>query len=181
MNPQHTVPTIKDGDLVLWESRPIIAYLVNKYGKDDHLYPNDPVKRALVDQRLYFDMGTLYQRFLEYYFPQIMEKTPADPEKYKKLQEAFGFLNEFLNGQKFAAGDDLTVADLSLMVTVSSLVDGGANRSLTKYPNVQRWYTDCKITIPEYEKSNPGLDALRPYFVDLPAPVEDWYPIELIS
>ena len=61
INPQHTVPTMVDGSLVLNESRPIAGYLVNKYGKDDKLYPKDPVARAKVDQRLYFDMGTFYQ------------------------------------------------------------------------------------------------------------------------
>jgi glutathione S-transferase len=53
--------------LVLISSRAIIGYLADKYGKDDSLYPKDPKKRALVDQRLYFDIGTLYQRFGDYY------------------------------------------------------------------------------------------------------------------
>lgn len=48
-------------------SRAIIAYLANNYGKDDSLYPKDPKKRGLVDQRLYFDIGTLYQRFADYF------------------------------------------------------------------------------------------------------------------
>lgn len=47
-------------------SRVISAYLVNKYGKDDTLYPNDPQKRALVDRLLYFDMGILYDRLAKY-------------------------------------------------------------------------------------------------------------------
>lgn len=43
-----------------------MGYLVNQYGKDDSLYPTDPQKRALVDQRLYFDAGTLQARNVDY-------------------------------------------------------------------------------------------------------------------
>lgn len=44
-----------------------MTYLANKYGKDDSLYPKDPQKRAIVDQRLYFDGGSLYQSFADCY------------------------------------------------------------------------------------------------------------------
>lgn len=48
-------------------SRAIIGYLADKYGKNDTLYPKDPKKRAIVNQRLFFDAGTLYQRFADAY------------------------------------------------------------------------------------------------------------------
>jgi glutathione S-transferase len=63
INPQHTIPTLDDNGFALWESRAILSYLVEKYGKDDSLYPKDVKARAVVNQRLYFDLGTLYQRF----------------------------------------------------------------------------------------------------------------------
>ncbi|CAG2064637.1 unnamed protein product, partial [Timema podura] len=120
LNPQHTVPTLNDNGFVLTESRAIAGYLVDQYGKNDSLYPKDPKKRALVDQRLYFDIGTLYQRFGDYYYPIAFGGAPSDAEKLKKLEEAFGFLDKFLEGQEWAAGSKITLADISLAATVST-------------------------------------------------------------
>jgi glutathione S-transferase len=39
INPMHNIPAMVDGDFKMNESRAIAAYLVNKYGKDDSLYP----------------------------------------------------------------------------------------------------------------------------------------------
>lgn len=64
MNPLHTVPLLKDGELFLTDSHVICTYLVQKYGtdKDQTLYPDELTKRSLIDQRLYFDLGVLFVR-----------------------------------------------------------------------------------------------------------------------
>jgi len=162
INPQHTIPTLVDNGFALWESRAIITYLAEKYGKDDSLYPKDPKKRAVVNQRLYFDMGTLYQRFADYYYPQIFAKAPADPEKFKKIEEAFAFLNTFLEGSKYSAGDNLTVADLTLLATVSTFEVAGFDFS--KYPNVSRWYNLVNTTAPGHEINAAGMAEFKKFF-----------------
>ncbi|XP_026826572.1 uncharacterized protein LOC109611401 [Ooceraea biroi] len=121
INPQHTVPTLNDNGFYLWESRAIMTYLVNQYGKNDSLYPKDPKKRALVDQRLYFDMGTLYQSLGNYYRPIILENATPDQAKYEKICDALSLLDKFLEGENYVAGKTLTIADFALAVNVNNV------------------------------------------------------------
>ena len=67
INPQTTIPTIDDNGFYLCESRAICTYFVQKYAKSKSLYPKDEQRRALIDQRLYFDAGVFYQSFSNYY------------------------------------------------------------------------------------------------------------------
>ncbi|XP_056643878.1 uncharacterized protein LOC130449858 [Diorhabda sublineata] len=152
LNPQHTLPTLNDNGFVLWESRAIMTYLADKYAKNDSLYPKDVQKRALVDQRLYFDMGTLYASFFDYYIPVIFRGASIDPAKYEKIGKAFEFLDTFIGNNDFAAGDNLTLADLSLVSTVSSF--DIMDYDFSSYKNVVRWYGKVKATAPGYEEAN---------------------------
>ena len=152
MNPQHTVPTLNDNGFYLSESRAICAYLLDRYGKDDSLYPKDPKERALVNQRLYFCSGTLLQRCIDYYNPIIWMGKKPEPEKLEKFKEAVQFLEHFLNGNTWAAGDNLTIADFDLVATVSTVELFDFH--LQPYPNVTRWLAKAKKTIPGYEEIN---------------------------
>uniref|UniRef100_A0A8W7PKU1 glutathione transferase n=1 Tax=Anopheles coluzzii TaxID=1518534 RepID=A0A8W7PKU1_ANOCL len=163
LNPQHCIPTLVDNGFALWESRAIQIYLAEKYGKDDKLYPKDPQKRAVVNQRLYFDMGTLYQRFADYHYPQIFAKQPANPENEKKMKDAVGFLNTFLEGQEYAAGNDLTIADLSLAATIATYEVAGFD--FAPYPNVAAWFARCKANAPGYALNQAGADEFKAKFL----------------
>lgn len=152
-----------DDGFALWESRAIQTYLVEKYGKTDSLYPKCPKKRAVVNQRLYFDLGTLYARLADYYYPQLFAKAPANPDNLKKLEDAVGFLNTFLEGQTYAAGDNLTVADISLVATVSTLEVLGLD--LSKYENLLSWYAKVKATCPGYDINEAGIAEFKKKFL----------------
>ena len=59
------MPTLVDDGFVVTESRPIATYLCSVHGGEagEKLYPKDPKVRAIVDARLFFDIGTFYKAF----------------------------------------------------------------------------------------------------------------------
>ncbi|XP_042858448.1 glutathione S-transferase 1-1-like isoform X2 [Penaeus japonicus] len=144
INPQHTVPTLVDGDLTMWESRAICTYLASQYGKSDSFYPSNPKTRARVEHMLYFDMGTLYKRFGEYAYPVVFRGEQPNPEKLESLHEALGWLNDALAGH-----------DCVLAASVSTFEAGGID--LGRHSRVATWLANCKTSLPGYDEANaPG-------------------------
>lgn len=165
INPQHTVPAIDDNGFYLWESRPIMLYLAEQYAPDSKLYPKDPKARAVINQRLFFDVANLYNAFMDYYHTQFFLNQSPDPQKLAKLKTAVGFVETFLKDRSYVAGDNLTLADLSLVTTVSNLDVVGFD--LKEYQNVSRWYAQIKKEAPQYDEiDGAGAKAFKA-FVDM--------------
>jgi len=154
INPFHNIPAIKDGDFCLNESRACAAYLANKYGANSTVYPTDPEARAIVDQRMYFDMGAFYKAVGDCVYP-VMFGGPAPGEKEKdKLKEVLGWVDGFVKDDKFAAGgDSLTLADICLLATYTTLKATGM-MDLSEYKNAEAWEAKMIKLIPNYEKVN---------------------------
>ncbi|XP_020817217.1 inactive glutathione S-transferase D3-like [Drosophila serrata] len=162
INPQHTIPTLVDNGFTLWESRPIAIYLVEKYGKDDSLYPKDPQTQAVINQRLYFDHNNMYGSLAAYYFKIYVTGQLGSEEDFKKVQDTFGFLNAFLEGQEYFAGDHLTLADIAILSNVTNFDVLGFD--ISKYPNVAKWYANAKKVTPGWEENWEGaLDLKRSF------------------
>ncbi|XP_043486629.1 glutathione S-transferase 1-1-like [Polistes fuscatus] len=160
MNPQHTIPTIDDNGFYLWESRAIMGYLVDQYGKNDSLYPKDPKKRAVVNQRLFFDANILYQSLAEYYYPMIFAGAPKDNSKYEKIEKAFEFLDKFLENDPYVAGKNLTIADHSVATTVSNFEL--MEYDFSKFQNVSKWFKRVKSEIVKYDEiRTAGIKAFK--------------------
>jgi len=157
MNPMHNVPTIKDGEFVMNESRAAAAYLVNKYAKDESLLPKDAETRARVDQRLYFDMGVFYKAFGDLVYPVMFGGDKPGQDKVDKLKEVLGWVNDFVADDKFAAGtSQMTLADISLLATYSTMKAAGnvGGIDLSTFTNIEAWFDKCVKLIPNYEKAN---------------------------
>ncbi len=145
LNPNGRVPTLVDGEVVIWESNAICQYLATKAG-DETFYPSDPALRADIHRWQFWEMAH-YNRHLgiiafETIFKPLFMK--AEPD-VAAVEEARGFFARFapvlearLDGRSFIMGAAVSVADFStgcFSGFVKSL-----DVSLKDYPNITAWY-----------------------------------------
>jgi len=154
MNPAHTVPTLDDDGFYLAESRAIQAYLADKYGKESKLYPSCEMHRALILQRMFFDMGTLYPALSNIVYPIMFDGAKEIPEaKRGKFDSALTLLDGYIGSETgYVAGEHITIADHCVIASVSSMVECGFD--ISKYSNVSSWFKRCQEEMPGYEEAN---------------------------
>jgi glutathione S-transferase len=129
--PAHLTPTLEEEGLprrALGESCAIMAYLCNKHGLDE-LYPRDPAERAIVDNAMFYLVGTFYPLLTRATYPTLgfpqyageVGTSDADDELKAKAQaDAEAALAEpleafrafFLAGRQFVGGDRPSIADI---------------------------------------------------------------------
>lgn len=81
-----------------------------------------------------------------------------DPEKAAKLDEALGFLSEYIQREGgYVAGKHLTIADISVAATISTI--DAAGHDLSKFSNVLEYFKKLQKEIDGYEELNQkGID-----------------------
>jgi len=162
INPQHTVPTLDDNGKIICDSHAINAYLVGKYGKDDSLYPKDLYKRAMVDQKLAFDIGTLYPALLMVDYAYLRKEIKSvPPHMVEKLKEAYEILEKFLDGKQWIAGDHVTIADFSCVATITCL-DYHVHVDPKVYPNAAAWLKRA-LALPCFASDHERLTEFRKF------------------
>src|SRR5205085_12666090 len=119
MNPNGRVPTLVDGDYVLWESNSIMRYLNLAYGKASSIYPQDAKGRAAVDRWLDWTLSTLQPVDRPVFWGLV--RTPPDKRDMAQLQKdadaeaaVWRVVETQLQNRRFIEGDQFTLADIAL-------------------------------------------------------------------
>jgi glutathione S-transferase len=138
--PAHLTPMLEEEGLprgALGESCAIMAYLSSKHGLDD-FYPRDPAQRAMVDNAMFYLIGTFYPLLTRATYPtlgfpqypgEVATSEADDAMKAKAQQDAEAALAEplevfntfFLAGRPFIGGDHPSIADIRLAATLEFL------------------------------------------------------------
>ena len=120
LNPNGLVPTLEDGDLVLWESNSIVRYLASLHGKGT-LEPVDPKARARASQWMDWQLSVLGPAIHAAFWGLV--RTP--PEKRDlasiaaskaKTTAAIAILDAQLAKTAYVAGDAFSMGDIPVGV-----------------------------------------------------------------
>ncbi|XP_075167069.1 glutathione S-transferase 1-like [Haematobia irritans] len=123
LNPLHTVPTLVDGKSIIYDSHAICAYLVEKYAKNDHLYPKDLTNRALVDAILHFDSCDLFSPMRLMYVAVFYHGSyELSKEIMNSIKQSWETLEHLLEKHEYLCGNEMTIADICCIATISAVV-----------------------------------------------------------
>ena len=129
--PPHLTPSLEDASLprgTLGESCAIMAYLCDKHDLD-RFYPRDPARRAVVNNAMFYLIGTFYPLLTRATYPtlgfpqypgEVATSEADDDMKAKAAKDAETALADpleafhrfFVEGQPFVGGESPSIADI---------------------------------------------------------------------
>ena len=154
LNPNGLVPTLQDGDLVLWESNTILRYLVRQYDKSKR-FPTDIASQYQSEKWMDWQLGTMWPSLRVAFLG--LTRTPENERNYEVIQKAYqdtnallALLDQQLANQRYCSGESFNIGDIPLALCVSRWIllnetfpeQTGARLSLK---NVEAWMQRLEV------------------------------------
>ena len=136
LNPNNKIPVLVEGDLVLWESNAINAYLCAST-PGQTLLPSDPGKRAEVERWLYWTTahfaaaagGLNFENMVKKLMPKPLAADPKLVASHTAVFHQFAnVVDAHHSKHEWLANDALSLADISLQ--------GRASYPIAEYRNL---------------------------------------------
>lgn len=144
INPMGRIPSIQDGDFVLWESMAINLYLAKKY--PGPLSPKTMEEEALATQWSIWaalELETPLVHILQHriLFPENKRDEAVALRAAETVKAPLGVLEATLDGRDWIVGDTVSVTDINVagIMTAARRLE----YDLTPWPNVDEWLTRC--------------------------------------
>jgi glutathione S-transferase len=160
LNPNASLPTLADGDFVLWESNAILTYVADKLGNHP-AYPTDLRVRADINRWLFWEAAhwfpSCYVFLVENCVKPLLKSAP-DPAVLAAQQENFdklaGILDQRLSANRWLAGDHVTIADIA--IAAPAHLHQYQQLPLQRYPHLRRWLTEGVEHLPCWDRTFVG-------------------------
>ena len=146
LNPNGLVPTIEDGDLILWESNSIVRYLAGRYGPGK-LEPKDPKVHALAGQWMDWQLSVVQPAITVAFWGLI--RTPPEKRDHAaiaasqaKSTDVMKILDAALSRHAYVAGDAFCMGDIPVAIMARRYCLLVPERP--SLPNFERWYASLE-------------------------------------
>jgi glutathione S-transferase len=150
LNPNRRIPTLQDGEVVLWESNVIVRYLAAKFGAG-RLWPRDAAARGVADQWMDWQQTTLLPDMRTVFWGLV--RTPPEKRDAARLAAAVDALKDLwarldaqLRDRPFVAGDGLTMGDIPVGTLCYRYHALGIERA--PLPHLEAWYERLQARAP---------------------------------
>ncbi|MBV8360040.1 MAG: glutathione S-transferase family protein [Deltaproteobacteria bacterium] len=160
LNPFGRVPVLVDGNLTLWESHAILAYLGEKTGK---LWPTTAAGRADALRWLFFLSGHISPSATDLAFNRVAAKLlgiPGDQDAIARAEKALPAVIGIIEGQltkgKWILGNEFSLVDCDYTPVLNVIEKAGLN--YRDFPKVQAYLDACRSR-PAW-KETPRLPGL---------------------
>ncbi len=145
MNPNGRVPTLVDGDFVLWESNSVMRYLCIAYGNGIRRSIRRSRKvRAGVDRWLDWTLSTLQPVDRPVFWALV--RTPPEKRDMVAIQKdadaeavVWRVVEAQLATRRFIEGDQFTIADIALGAYARRWL-GVEGVTKPTFPHLERWF-----------------------------------------
>lgn len=117
MNPHKQVPVLRDGDVVLYESGAILAYLDRKY-PENPIFGTSAEEAGFIHQRALESQNHLMAPMASVLRPIFQGRAEEHKEQIEeglaKIPEALAMVASWLEAAPYIAGKDISAADMTL-------------------------------------------------------------------
>ncbi len=141
LNPTARVPTLVDGDFVLWESNAILEY-VAALAPERRLGGESARERGEIARWMYMNSAHLSPNMARVFahtirLPEAQRNPKLVEESRAEIARCLIALEQRLAGREWLAADRLTIADLSVAPTLGAAAM--LQVDLSSAPNVVAW------------------------------------------
>ena len=141
LNPNAQVPTLQDGELVLWESNVIVRYLCARYAPA--LYPQELAARFDAERWMDWQQTSLNPAgspaFIQWF------RTAPEQRDHSLITKSVAtmtplltLLDQHLSKRAYMGGDNFGMADIPVACDVHRWF--GLPQTRPELPNLERWY-----------------------------------------
>lgn len=123
LNPNGLVPTLEDGNLVLWESNTILRYLIRQHDPANR-FAKDIATQYQSEKWMDWQLGTMWPTIRIAFLG--LTRAPENERNYEVIRKSYqdanqllGLLDQQLARTTFCSGNSFHIGDITLALCVS--------------------------------------------------------------